>query len=416
MKKIFINICEENLWLKTPKTYLKSYQDLFESHNIYTYIYYIWDKSSTEEYQYINAFSCKNAKDLEEKINEVYKKNNVLFINTFTEWLIEITNTIKKSLWEEITKEHESFRDKSLQRSFLQEFNPELGIKYIKSSPQNVNSSKIEEYLGYPYIVKPSSWIQSAWVAIIKTKQELEQYMTDYDVFLEKFTARGFNNETLIFEEFIDGEMFSIDYFVDKQWNTHSSPPVEVKIGTDIWIDDFMNYARSFREDKISSVNKIDLENFISGSISALWIKNTFIHHEFKLTSKWKLKTIEINGRIGWYRLEMIQESLGYNWLSAIDSKKQKIELKNNFTSFLIYPKRKCVLKWFNEELFSQIEKLESIYFINKIDSFIWKEIGLTSEWFTKVAIIKIKNSNSHQFEKDYDFIEKNFKNLLIIE
>jgi hypothetical protein len=114
--------------------------------------------------------------------------------------------------------------------------------------------------------------------------------------------------------------------------------------------------------------------------------------------------------------LEMIQESLNFNWLSCIEWSKQKLELKNNFTSFLVYPERKCILKWFNEVLFSQIKKLESIYFINKIESFIWKEIGLTSEGFTKVAIIKIKNLNTLQFEEDYKFIEKTFKNLLIIE
>jgi hypothetical protein len=416
MEKVFINICEQGQWISTPKTYLKAYKDLYNSEKIITHIFYIWDMVNNEEYIFLVFHHCSHSKELESEISKLYKNNHVVYINTFTEWLIELTNTVKKNLWEEITKQHECFRDKSLQRKFLQDYNPELAIKYINSTPDAVDIFEIWEYLWYPYIVKPSSWIQSAGVAIITSQKDLEKYMKEYDIFLKKFNARGFNNETLLFEEFIDGRMFSIDYFVDKNWFISMSPPVEVKLGTDIWIDDFMNYARSFRESKISSIDKKQLEDFITWSISALWIKNTFLHHEFKITSTGKLKTIEINGRIGWYRLEMIQESLNYNWLRCVIWWKDDLKLQNNFTSFLVYPEQKCVLKWFNEELFSEIEKLESIYFINKLESFIWKEIWLTSQWFTKVAIIKIKNSDSQRFEEDYSFIEKNFKNLLIIE
>lgn len=416
MKNIFINICEENLWLHTPKTYLKSYKDLYNKYGIHTYIYYIWSEQSEEEYDFIMAIACQDESDLEKKIQDVSKESEIIYINTFTEWLIELTNTLKKKLWESITTHHEAFRDKSLQRKFLQDYNPELWIKYIQSKPTEINVPEVGEYLWYPYIVKPCSGIQSAWVAIIETQEQLEKYLKEYDIFLERFKERWFTNIDLVFEEFIDGVMYSVDYYVNQKWYVTISQPVHVWLWEDIEINDFMNYVRSFRERKIDDISVIDLNNLIQWSIQALGIKNTFIHHEFKLTSKWKLKTIEINGRIWWYRLEMIQESFNFNWLASTIWKKPSTNIQNNFSSFLIYPDKKCILKWFNEALFSEISSLTSIYFINKINTFIGQEIWLTSQWFTKVAVIKIKNSNSTQFEKDYSFIEKIFKDLLVVE
>jgi hypothetical protein len=41
-----------------------------------------------------------------------------------------------------------------------------------------------------------------------------------------------------------------------------------------------------------------EIEEFVHETVKACGIKNTFIHHEFKKTTKGKLKTIEINGRI----------------------------------------------------------------------------------------------------------------------
>jgi hypothetical protein len=40
------------------------------------------------------------------------------------------------------------------------------------------------------------------------------------------------------------------------------------------------------------------LEKFINDTVKACGIRNTFIHHEFKINTKLELKTIELNGRI----------------------------------------------------------------------------------------------------------------------
>lgn len=422
MKKIFINICEERAWVKTPASYQKLYKQLFERFDIKVHTYYIWEEINIEWFIYQENFACNNESDLKNKISQDYVKYNVVFINTAVEWMIELCAEIKKTLWEAITTHSSAFRDKSQQRELLASHDQNLAIKHVTISHNNVNIHSIESALEYPFVIKPSSWIQSAWVSIISSRKELENYLWKYNDFLLKFSSRAFdtgllkNNSTLVCEEYLDWKMFSIDYFVNYSGEFINTPIVEVKIGQDIWIDDFMNYARSFRESEIKNITEEKISRLIETTIAALWIKNTFIHHEFKLTSSWKLKTIEINGRIGWYRPEMIEEALEFNWFTSVLWETPEAKLKNNFCSFLVYPEKKWILKDFNQELFSQIEKLNSIYSVNKIESFIWKEIWLTSQWFTKVAIIKIKNSDSVQFEKDYEFIEKNFKKLLILK
>ena len=414
--KILISISEEQWALKLAKYYDNSYEDLFNTHKIQTFILYVWTQQSVEDIKYWEIILCSDENDLQDKVTNLYSKYEVQYINTFSENLIPLVNHLKDENNEPVTRKKEAFRDKSLQRKFLQDHDPELWIKYISTSPSKVNITSVEEFLWYPFIVKPSSGIQSSGVAILESRKDFEKYLDSYQDFITSFRARGFNNSSLVFEEYIDWEMYSIDYFVDKQWNISVSPPVEVKIGKDIWIDDFMNFVRSFRKEVIKKISQEDLQKFIQSTVDALWIKNTYIHHEFKHTSKWKLKTIEVNGRIWWYRVEMIQEALNFNWLSCTLKSENVSNLENNFSAFLIYPERRWILEWFNEKLFEEISRLPSIYTIRKYDEFLGKEVGLTKQWFTKIAIIKIKNSDTDQFEKDYKFIEDNYKNLTIIK
>jgi hypothetical protein len=59
-----------------------------------------------------------------------------------------------------------------------------------------------------------------------------------------------------------------------------------------------MNYSRSITENTDKEIDNGVLLDFIGKNVEATGVKNTFIHHEFKKTSKNKLKTIELNGRI----------------------------------------------------------------------------------------------------------------------
>jgi hypothetical protein len=56
-----------------------------------------------------------------------------------------------------------------------------------------------------------------------------------------------------------------------------------------------MNVSRNINEKIIERFKNKNLDSFISDTVKALKIKNIFVHHEFKITSKSKIKTIEVN-------------------------------------------------------------------------------------------------------------------------
>ena len=106
-----------------------------------------------------------------------------------------------------------------------------------------------------------------------------------------------------------------------------------------------------------------------------------------------------------------------YNLLEAIFWKSNTYLLKNNFTVFAIYPTKRWILKEFNAKLLEKIKSLKSFYCINILkDKYIWKEIWLTKDGFKKVWWIRFLNNDIKQFNKDYLFVEENYKDLLILE
>jgi len=90
----------------------------------------------------------------------------------------------------------------------------------------------------------------------------------------------------LIVEEFIDGKMYSVDYYVDFDGNVLMSKPVKVKLGIDVGIDDYCNIARICTEKTQDEFKGKRLKTFVNSTVKATGIRNTFVHHEIKINSK----------------------------------------------------------------------------------------------------------------------------------
>jgi hypothetical protein len=299
----------------------------------------------------------------------------------------------------------------------LQEHNPELWIKFIKWTPDDLDIDEIEESVWYPFIVKPVDWIQSSWVAKIHNKDDFSEYLLEYNDLHERLKSRWVDNKELIVEEFINWKLYSIDYFVNWDWETIISKPVKVRLWIDVDVDDYCNIARISTEKTEWEFKWKRLKTFINSTVKATWIRNTFVHHEFKINSKWVLKTIELNGRIGWWRLELLKRSYWFNLyelLLDIDSKPWK--LKESNIAVNIYATKRWILEWFNKKLIKKIEARKS-YFDSRYDECnIWKEVWLTKDWFVKVWVIKLKNKDYKALRKDFLYIKSKYKDLLDIE
>jgi biotin carboxylase len=160
------------------------------------------------------------------------------------ELLVNVMNEVKEVLGHPLSDDPDVFRDKYLQRQMIRDHNPELGIKYVQGAPEDLQIEELEEKVGYPFIIKPVDGVQSSGVGKINNREDFEEYISHYEVFHERLKSRGVDNKMLIVEEYIDGKMYSVDYYVDFEGNVLMSKPVKVKLGVDIGVDDYCNIAR----------------------------------------------------------------------------------------------------------------------------------------------------------------------------
>lgn len=398
-------------------------EELSEKYWIKNVIFYKWEKieyadliTKLEKFG-IFVYNYSNKEDLKQQVLKFSNDYEVIFVNTAIELLINTVNDVKGALWMPLSDNPNIFRNKFLQREFIQNHNPDLGIKFMKWTIEDLNLEDIERYIGFPFIIKPIDWVQSSWVAKIKNKSDYDKYLKEYSDFHDRLKNRWVDNKELIVEEFIDGTLYSIDYLVTNTWETIVSKPVKVRLGIDVKVNDYCNIARISSEKTEWEFKWKRLKVFINSTIKATWIRNTFVHHEFKINSKWELKTIELNGRIWGGRLELMKKAYWLNMYEMICNPEIKIwKLKESNIVVNIYSSKRWMLRSFNEELLEKILSRPSVYDIEKDLCFVWKEIWLTKDWFIKVWNIKMANKDYDILAKDFKFIKNKYKELLIID
>lgn len=411
MKKIFINIQAkiDNF----DENYKWAFLDIKNKYDLKIFNFYIkWNIKNKDieklKKSWINMIEYIDEKDLLNKVNSLKKPQNNYFFNTYTENLILIVNKIKKSFWQKITEQPELFRNKKLQRELLLKYNKEITVNYFEEKIWKLNFVEIKNKIWSPFILKPKNWVQSSWVLKIENEYDLENYKCNND-----------QDNNILVEEFIDWTFFNINYYVNEKQDIFLVNPIREIVAVEYWIKDFFSPVRLISKDTLNIVLKYDIKKFVKDSVISCWIKNTFVHQEFKITSKNEIKNIELNWRIWWYRMEMYNFWYWINLLDLIFNKKDNywIRIKTNFAGFTLYPDKNWILKSYNYELLKEIKKLKSFKLLEIFpNNFEWKKVWLTKYWFKKLWKIRLENKNYKEFKKDYDFIKRNYKNLLILE
>ncbi|MDD2907684.1 MAG: ATP-grasp domain-containing protein [Candidatus Gracilibacteria bacterium] len=365
----------------------------------------------------IFLYNYSNKEDLKEKVKEFSKNYEVIFVNTALELLINSVNEVREILGLGVSDYPNIFRNKFLQRDLIQKHNPDLGVKFIKGTIDSFVIDEIEKYVGFPFIIKPIDGVQSSGVAKIKNKKDFLDYISNYKKFHDRLEARGINNKELIVEEFIDGTLYSVDYYVDKDGNSFISKPVKVRLGVDVKVEDYCNIARISTEKTEGEFKGKRLKAFVNSNVKATGIKNTFVHHEFKINSKGELKTIELNGRLGGGRLELMKRAYGLNMYEIVCNPETKVgKLKENNIVVNIYATKRGILRAFNHKLLEKIRTKKSVYGIDVEESCVGKEIGLTKDGFIKIGNIKLANKNYEELAEDFKYIKNYYLDLLIID
>lgn len=403
--------------------YKEAFFDIFKHFGIMIYCFIQGEYTNllplnTKYHQFGICFETfSDISDLKEKTFHY----EIVEMTTFTEGLIPLLLNVRKNFGFPYTEKWELFRNKRLQRELLYHYDKNITVSYKEYSNINeINIEELEKEFCYPFMIKPISWVQSQLVYKIENRNDFEEAKKWFKN-ANKEHYYALNKITwdigVLIEEYIDGEMYSLNYYVDENQNIFQTKIVKVLSWHQLWVNDFFNYVRLSWPYIEQELAEYDMDNFVKKNILATWIKSTFVFHEFKKTTIGLLKTIELNGRIGWYRLEMMQEGYKFNLLRCLLWEKMKDECVNiNLWFFVFYAQKKGILQGFNMDLIEQIQKYPSYMSKNLISENIWKTTGLTSEGFTKNMILKIKNENEKQFIEDYTFIEKNYFHFLLIE
>lgn len=211
--------------------------------------------------------------------------------------------------------------------------------------------------LSFPLIVKPNGLAASILVNRANNEEELRGFLkTSFDVIDKVYDRdKGRGKPSILCEEFIEGDMYSVDSYVDSLGNVWSLPFVKVTTAYSIGKEGFYSY-------RLDSFHDLSEEDIKSGqetardSILALGLRSSVAHIElFKTKDGWKI--IELGPRAGGYRQDMYELAQGidhaYNeFLVKIDLEPEVVPVKNAYCS--------CLNMYADEEgVITSIEGLE---------------------------------------------------------
>jgi biotin carboxylase len=202
--------------------------------------------------------------------------------------------------------------EKIQMRGLLRNYDKTISPDYLvinDARPETLD--KIEKRIGYPLVVKPSGLAASLLVSICYHREELEKVLKmtikKIDQIYKDKKGRGLPR--ILVEEFMEGDMYSIDAYVNARGVIYFAPTVYVKTGKDVGFDDFFGYMR-MTPTQLNSSHTEEAQEAATKGIKALGMRSTTCHIELMRTEKgWKV--IEIGPRIGGFRHEMYDLSFG---------------------------------------------------------------------------------------------------------
>ena len=394
--------------------YKKAYKDLYDNYNITTINVTVDQEWKTEN---INRYLTQIYKKKLDDVVDFLQNNtdtNKIYINTFEEWLTSDIHYIKKQVGQEYTPGYELFIDKAIERSIAYQNQKE---KIVPAFIDGILETIVwQKSIPFPYIIKPTHWVQSSGVALIGNIDELQSYIDTHKKLENRMQEKWLETDNYIIEEYIDGPMYTMTYFVDTKGNITLYGYDKIQTLHDRGINDFSLFSRSIdplnpsMNKKIKAIAEITVEMFN--------IRNTFIYQDLKIDQNWKVKIIEINGRIGWFRLEMYDYAYNINMLRYTIPGYIPVPkyTKNIIAISLRPPKNNVKWLWINQSIRDKILQIPSYKKSTLLKKRIGNVIWFSKYWYTRVWSIILENDNYKQLTSDYEIITKHYKDILFYE
>ncbi len=234
---------------------------------------------------------------------------------------------------------------------------------------------RIAKKIGFPMIIKPTNLAASRFVSICYHEEELELTLrtTFRDIKKAYEAEHHLVPPRIIAEEYMEGDMYSVDSYVDSRGKVYHCPLVKVITGKKIGHDDFYNYLQmtpsGLKPRSIERAHKA-----AEAGIHALGLRSTTAHTELlKMDDDWKI--IEIGARVGGFRhvLHELSCDINHTLNDVLIRIPKKPILPKKCKGFAV------AMKWFaaKEGVITEmkgIKRLEQLSSFHKID--VNKKIG----------------------------------------
>ncbi len=256
--------------------------------------------------------------------------------------------------------------DKYEMRKRMKIYAPEIVPRFtLVRENSKKERARVTEKIGFPMIVKPTNLSGSLLVSICYHEAELEKTLrTLFRKLRQAYTLdHRLEEPQVIAEEFMDGDMYSVDSYVSARGKVEHCPLVKVVTGKKIGHDDFFGYLQItppvFKRETI-----LKAEAAAEKAIHALGLRSTLTHTELmKVDDEWKV--IEIGARMGGFReiMHKLTCDIDHGLNDVLVRIPQKINLSKKCSSFA------CTMKWYaNKE--GRIIEMKGIKKIEQLESF----------------------------------------------
>lgn len=190
--------------------------------------------------------------------------------------------------------------DKYEMRRRLKLFDPKNTPKFtwVKENTKE-EYARVAQKVGFPMIVKPASLAGSLFVTICFHEEELEKTLKTLFRKLHKAYENDSRTEVpkIIAEEYMEGDLYSIDSYVNTRGEVYHCPLVRQKTARELGHDDFYNYLQitptALKATTIQKAHRV-----AETAIHALGLRSVTAHVEMmKVDDEWKV--IEVGPRSG---------------------------------------------------------------------------------------------------------------------
>jgi hypothetical protein len=300
--------------------------------------------------------------------------------------------------------------DKKLMREAFNGYDKSLSPASIEVQDTSSKTiAAIEKAISYPMIIKPSGLERSLLVSVVHNTEELastlaftfSQLESAYKTWMKRLTP------SVLIEEFMEGDMYSVDSYVSSDGTCRHAPPVKVVTGRSAGFDDFFAYLQ-MTPSGLSEAQTEQAQRASERACRALGLRSVTAHTEMmKTKTGWKI--IEVGPRIGGYRHELYSLSHGMNHIvnDVVNRAGQTPEIPNK-------PKRHAAIyKTYGREegILSGIDGIEAIQmlpsFMNIKSPFkLGDEIKFARNNGDAVIELTLGHESPKQLSLDIDAIE----------